>query len=218
MRSLVGRFISDTRGVGATEFALVVPVLIILFVGVLEVSNFAMQNRRAHQAATLAAEFLSRDGDNVLQVAERHVVEDIWMIANPTAHLARTPRDGQWANGYSRAMASVTFAEDPDCDLAPCPMLPEVDWTFLYGDIISSPVSTHCELEVVDNNAPLDGYSIREGVVGKAPVVIVDFTYPYIPLMQGWFFGTSELHVNAVRKTRNGIPLAHAADTLVQQC
>lgn len=218
MRSLILKFLADRSAVGATEFALVFPVLLIVFAGLIEVSNFALQNRRAYQAATLAAEFLSRDGDNVLRTAERHVVEDIWMIANPTAYLATTPREGQWANGYSRAIASVGFAEEPTCQATQCPLLPEVDWSFLYQDVISAPVYIHCDLEIVGNSDPLDGHSIREGVVGRAPVVIVDFTYPYIPLLQGWFFGTSELHVNAVRKTRNGALLAHDPDSLVQRC
>lgn len=218
MRSLIARFITDRSGVGATEFALIVPILLVVFAGLVEVSSFAMQSRRAYQAANLAAEFLSRDGDNVLRIAERHIVEDIWMIVNPTAHLATTPRDGQWANGYSRAMASVGFVEEPTCHAAPCPLLPEVDWRFLYQDVISAPIYIHCDLEIVENSDPLDGNSIREGVVGRAPVVIVDFTYPYIPLLQGWFFPTSELHVNAVRKTRNGVLLTHEPDNLVQQC
>lgn len=218
MRSLIARALADRSGVAATEFALVVPALLVVFMGLVEVSNFAMQNRRAYQAATLAAEFLSRDGDNVLKSAERHIVEDIWMIVNPTAHLATTPRAGQWANGYSRAMASVGFAKDPSCKGSQCPLLPDVNWTFLYQDVIANPVYTHCDLDIVSNSAPLDGESIREGVVGRAPVVVVDFTYPYIPLLQGWFFPTSELHVNAVRKTRNGILLTHETDSLVKKC
>lgn len=218
MRGLIARLLADRSGVAATEFALVIPVLIVVFMGLVEVSNFVMQNRRAYQAATLAAEFLSRDGDNVLRAAERHIVEDIWMIVNPTAHLATTPRGGVWANGYSRAMASVAFATDPACRAATCPLLPEVDWSFLYQDVISTPVYTHCDLDIVENSDPLDGHSIREGMVGRAPVVVVDFTYPYIPLLQGWFFPTSELHVNAVRKTRNGVLLGHETDSLVQRC
>jgi uncharacterized membrane protein len=126
MRKLRFGFGSDQTGVAATEFALTVPILLVMFGAVVELSSFTMQSRRASQAATLAAEFLSRDGDSVLRVAERHIVEDIWMIVNPTAHLATTPRDGAWANGYSRAMASVSFAPDPSCQLQECPYLPEV--------------------------------------------------------------------------------------------
>lgn len=218
MRKLRFGIGSDQKGVAATEFALIVPILLVLFGGVVELSSFTMQSRRANQAATLAAEFLSRDGDSVLRVAERHIVEDIWMIVNPTAHLATTPRNGLWANGYSRAMASVTFAEDPACQAAECPLLPDVLWSFLYEDIIADPVYLHCEVDIIENAEPLDGTAIRRGVVGRAPAVVVDFTYPYIPLLQGWLFSPVELHVNAVRKTRNGVALEHDPDNLVQRC
>lgn len=215
---LIKRLLGEERAVAAIEFALTVPILIIVMAGVVEVSNFAMQSRRAHQAATLAADFLSRDGDNILTVAERHIVEDIWMIVNPTAHLAREPRDGQWANGYSRALASVTFAPDSSCRLANCPLLPSVKWSFLYQDIINQPVYLHCRLNVVTNATPLDGTNLRAGVVGRAPIVVADFTYPYIPLFQGWLFQPLELHVNAVRKTRNGVALDHETDSFVTRC
>ncbi|MGP1680542.1 MAG: TadE/TadG family type IV pilus assembly protein [Burkholderiales bacterium] len=212
------RLVRDERAVAATEFALLVPILIIILVAVIELSNFAMQSRRAHQAVVLAADFLSRDGDNSLSISERQIVEDIWMIVNPTAHLATTPRDDIWANGYSRALSSVTFEKAIDCHLSDCPLLPNVQWSFLFQDIIRNPVFTHCDLDVVSNDTALDGTNIRQGVVGNAPVVIVDFTYPYIPLFQGWLFPTLELHVNAVRKTRNAVPLGKQLDQWVTQC
>lgn len=211
-------FITSREAVAATEFALLVPLLLTLLLGTIELANFSLQHRRAHQAAVLAAEFLSRDGDNLLSTGERHVVEDIWMIANPTAHLARVPRDGQWANGYSRALASVEFEPDAACEAAECPLLPKPRWTFLYQDIISRPVYTRCELDVVGNTEPLDGTNIHEGVVGYAPVVIADLTYPYIPLLQGWLFQPLELHVSAVRKTRNGALLQFQADDFAKPC
>ncbi|WP_137151017.1 TadE/TadG family type IV pilus assembly protein [Devosia sp. FKR38] len=218
MFKLIRRLARDHRAVAATEFALVIPLLLIVFMGVVELSNYIMQSRRAHQAAIQVAEFLSRDGDNMLTVAERHVAEDIWMIVNPTAHLATTPRDDQWANGYSRAFASASFVPDPDCKIAPCSLVPKVLWSFRYEDIISNPVYTHCKLDIVDNTTALSGENIRAGLVGAAPVVVVDLTYPYFPLLQGWLFPSLELHVNAVRKMRNGVILDHVSDQFVTRC
>ncbi|WP_196260768.1 TadE/TadG family type IV pilus assembly protein [Pelagibacterium limicola] len=218
MRSMKFGFLADDRGVAATEFALLVPILLTLLLGTIEISNFTLQNRRAHQAAVLAAEFMSRDGDNVLAINERHIVEDIWMITNPTAHLAMVPRDGRWANGYSRALASVEFAPVGNCQGLECPLFPRVNWTFLYQDIISRPVYTRCELELVPNSVPLDGKNIHDGLVGRAPVVVVHFTYPYIPLLQGWLFPTLELHASAVRKTRNSVLLRVEQDGFTRSC
>jgi Flp pilus assembly pilin Flp len=218
MQLMLRRFAKDARGVAAIEFAVLVPLLLLVFLAVVELSNFIMQNRRAHQAATLAAEFLSRDGDNLLRVSERHVVEDIWMIVNPTAHLATVPRAGQWANGYSRALSSIAFEDEEDCEAEDCPIVPKVEWSFVFQDIISNPVYVRCDVDVVANGAGIDGEKIQEGFVGRAPVVVADFTYPYIPIFQGWLFPTLELHARAARKTRNGVMLDHESDEFVTRC
>lgn len=194
-------------------------MLLVIFLAVVELCNFTLQSRRAQQAAMLAAEFMSRDGDNVLSVDERHVVEDIWMIVNPTAHASRILRDGQWANGYSRALSSITFndAEDCDDDDDDCELVADVQWRFLYGDIIANPVSMNCDAEISDGGT-IGGSNIPAGLVGRAPIVVANLTYPYFPLIDGWLIPAVELPVSAVRKTRNGIALSHQADGFVTQC
>lgn len=211
------RFARDTAGVAAIEFAFVIPIFIILFFGAVEYSKYTMESRRAEMAVDFAAEYLSRDGDGMLEVAERHIVEDIWMIMNPTSYLATELRGGQWANGYSRALASVRFEKTSGCS-KDCAYVPKVVWSFLFQDVIEKPVSVQCELTVVANTASLDGTNIREGVTGRAPVIIADFTYPYKPLLEGWLLPATELHVNAVKRTRNGVALDHVSDSFVKRC
>lgn len=207
----------DQGGVAATEFVLVVPMLLVVLLAVIELCNFTLQNRRAQQAVILAAEFMSRDGDNVLSVSERHVVEDIWMIVNPTAHAATVARGGQWANGYSRALSSVDFQAADDCNQDDCELFAEVQWSFLFADIIDNPVSMDCDAEISEDDN-LNGLNIPVGFVGRAPIVVANFTYPYFPLIQGWLFPALEQHVSAVRKTRNGVALQHQTDGYVDQC
>ncbi|MDZ7603788.1 MAG: TadE/TadG family type IV pilus assembly protein [Hoeflea sp.] len=216
-RAGLTRLAAHTGGAAALEFAFVIPIFIILFFGAVEFSKYTMESRRAEMAVDFAAEYLSRDGDGILQVAERHVVEDIWMIMNPTAYLATELRDGQWANGYSRALASVRFEKKSGCSTN-CTYEPKVVWSFLYQDVVEKPVSVKCALKVVPNTAALDGSNIRQGVTGRAPVIIADFTYPYKPLLEGWLLPATELHVNAVKRTRNGAVLDHVPDWAVTRC
>ena len=124
---------------------------------------------------------------------------------------------GLWANGYSRALASVRFNKETGCG-TDCGYEPEVLWSFLVNDTVANPVSTACELAVVPNTTALDGSSIRKGWTGRSAVVIADFTYPYKPLLEGWILPARELHVNAVKRTRNGVALEHVADTNVTRC
>ena len=215
---LLKRIGADRKGVAAIEFAFVFPVFLILFFGVVEYSKFNMETRRAEMAVDFAADYLSRDGDGMLQTTERHVVEDIWMIMNPTGYLATQLSDGGWASGYSRAFASVRFKKKNGNCAKNCKFEPEVAWSFLFEDVVKNPIYIHCDLDVVSNSTALDGTNIREGAMGRTPVVIVDFTYPYKPLLEGWLLPSADFHVNAVKKTRNGAELGHASDSFVTRC
>ena len=54
IRRACGRLIDDIRGVAALEFALLVPILCLLYVGMAEVTQGAMAERRtAHTASTI---------------------------------------------------------------------------------------------------------------------------------------------------------------------
>ena len=84
MLTVLSHLARDRSGVAAVEFALIIPVFMTLFFGVVEYSKYTMETRRAQMAVDAAADYLSRDNDGTLQMAERHIVEDIWMIMNPT--------------------------------------------------------------------------------------------------------------------------------------
>ncbi|SIQ87555.1 TadE-like protein [Rhizobium sp. RU33A] len=208
---------SDNKGVAAIEFAIIFPLFLVLLFGTIELVNYNMQSRRAAMAANFAAEYISRDGDGVMQVSERHIVEDIWMIMNPTAQAATQVKPGNWANGYSRALSSVRFEKKPGCS-SDCPYEPKVVWSFLYQDNVKSPVYMQCDVAVVSNETKLNGGVIRQGATGRVPIVIADFTYPYRPLLEGWLLPSVELHVSASRRTRSGTVLEHASDDFVTRC
>lgn len=209
--------VHDRQGVGAIEFALIFPVFIVLLFGTIELVNYNMQSRRAAMAANFAAEYISRDGDGIMQLSERHIVEDIWMIMNPTAESATQVKPGNWANGYSRALSSVRFEKKPGCS-SNCPYVPKVVWSFLFQDNIQKPIYMKCDVKVVSNDTRLDGATIREGATGRVPIVVADFTYPYQPLLQTWLIPRVELHVSAARRTRSGAVLDHVADNFVTRC
>ncbi|MEO0327973.1 MAG: TadE/TadG family type IV pilus assembly protein [Pseudomonadota bacterium] len=219
MLNLIKSFRSKEDGIAAIEFALIFPVLLVICLGVIEFSNYTMIERRASLATDFAADYLSRDDDGTLELPERWIVEDIWMMVNPTSFEATQARGGQWANGYSRAFASAKFDPvDSNCLGVGCEFDPQVQWSFLFQDIIANPVRVQCEVEIVGNSVPLDGTKIPEGMTGRAPIVIVDFVYPYKPLLGERFFPEQEKHVTAIRKSRDGITLQHVTDSFVEQC
>jgi Flp pilus assembly protein TadG len=71
------RFINELRGAVAVEFALIVPVLLIILTGIVELSNYMMAARRMSGAAYAAADLISQETDlttsqlrDIFQVSE----------------------------------------------------------------------------------------------------------------------------------------------------
>lgn len=218
MLTILSHLGRDRSGVGTVEFALIFPVFMTLFFGVVEYSKYNMETRRAQMAVDAAADYLSRDDDGMLKVSERQIVEDIWMIMNPTSYLATQLTGNDRPDGYARAFASVRFNKETGCG-TDCGYEPEVLWSLLVKSGTENPVSTACELTVVTNSTALDGSNIREGSTGRSAVVIADFTYPYKPLLEGWLLPAKELHVNAIKRTRSGSALDYAGnDSIVTRC
>lgn len=54
-------FARDARGVSAIEFALVLPVMVTLYLGGVELSNMAIVHRKAVQVASTAADLVAQD-------------------------------------------------------------------------------------------------------------------------------------------------------------
>ena len=66
-RRLLGRWQTDTRGVAAVEFALIVPVLVMMFVGAVELSQAITVDRRVTQVASSAADLVARADKSISQ-------------------------------------------------------------------------------------------------------------------------------------------------------
>jgi Flp pilus assembly protein TadG len=80
MRRLLRRFSSDKRGALIAEFAAAMPVLVILLLGGVEVSRFALLNQRMDRLATVM-------GDLVAQ-AETLTENDLTQLFQATSHVA----------------------------------------------------------------------------------------------------------------------------------
>jgi Flp pilus assembly pilin Flp len=72
------RFAGDKRGIAAVEFSLIVPVLFIMFIGVIEVTRAVSIDRRFGKVTSMVADLLTRETDPV----NAATVQGIYGIVN----------------------------------------------------------------------------------------------------------------------------------------
>jgi Flp pilus assembly protein TadG len=61
MKKFTRRFISSVSGVSAIEFAIILPVMVTMFLGMAEVSNYIEMSRRAASLASTAADLVAQE-------------------------------------------------------------------------------------------------------------------------------------------------------------
>jgi Flp pilus assembly protein TadG len=85
---MLKRFKSDTRGVAALEFALIAPVMILLYCGMAELTMGMMAERRASHAAAVVADLVTQSNQiNATTITDIFQVGDAILKPFPTAPL-----------------------------------------------------------------------------------------------------------------------------------
>jgi len=109
MMAILRQILRDERGAAAAEFAILLPIMLMLFIGVVEVTNVLRLDRKVVSAALTTADLVTQrrsisnaDLDDILTAAE--------LIVEPYS-----------TSGLSVGIASVRF--DPDTGAG------SIDWT-----------------------------------------------------------------------------------------
>ncbi len=67
LRNLFGRWTADAKGVAAVEFAMIVPIMAVMFIGAVELSQVITVNRRVDQASSATADLVARSENQISQ-------------------------------------------------------------------------------------------------------------------------------------------------------
>jgi Flp pilus assembly protein TadG len=88
VRARVARFGRDGRGVAAIEFAMIVPIMIMLFLGSIEFSQALTVDRRVTQVASSAADLIAQYDKISASTVDNHLrLMDTLLTPYPTAPL-----------------------------------------------------------------------------------------------------------------------------------
>jgi Flp pilus assembly protein TadG len=85
---IAGRLARDSRGVAAVEFALLAPILVLLYFGVVELTQGAMTQQRANHVASTIGDLVSQNSTvTSAEVTDIFSVGDTVIYPYPTASL-----------------------------------------------------------------------------------------------------------------------------------
>ncbi len=86
---LLRRLLRDRRGVSAVEFALIAPVMLIIYFGLVEFSQGYMAERRASHAASMVADLVAQSGGtNIRDLESTFMIGDMIMRPFSSAPLS----------------------------------------------------------------------------------------------------------------------------------
>jgi Flp pilus assembly protein TadG len=172
------------QAIAATEFALVLPLLIMLMLGSVEVARVIIAARSVTAVATTAVEMLSQNGTAKVNYVDLHFATDSTMVIFPPA-----ARKGvSWKNDISVSIAGVLLTGKPAGCTSSCTSYDaNVVWNSgankrTCGVLLTSASDTAAPSKTT---LPADVFPVAPSL--GASLIVVDIVYNYKPMFGSIF-------------------------------
>jgi hypothetical protein len=88
LKTLFKRYAKSEKGVVAIETAFIMPILVLLYVAMIDITNLVSMNRRVTQAAAMLSDVVTQYRDNIelANVQDLFKAVDLIMVLGPTDH------------------------------------------------------------------------------------------------------------------------------------
>jgi len=160
------RLKSHNRGIAAIEFAMVLPLMVLTYVGVGEISELLLSDRKVVTLARSLSDLTAQ-----LKTAADADISTIFSVAAPIM----TPFS---SSTVKMSISSVMFNTNAATPTVPTAL---VGWTAVSQG--GTARSCTVPLTVVPNNTKADVTNIPSGVaVAGTTVIVADVAYPYVPM------------------------------------
>ena len=189
IKSMLTRFRQDRRGIAAVEFALLAPVMVMVYFAVAELSQGLMANRKVSTVASSIGDLTAQapsSGVTPSQLADIFNVGATLMQPYPTS-----------SKQLNMRLTSVTVDSNN---------VPRVDWSQGYGNLtartkgdpVTLPLATKANAS--DPDMPFIG-------VGQS-VIMAEAHYAFTSPISYYLPGTSDLHDTLYLSPRSGAKVA----------
>lgn len=209
------------QAIAATEFALILPLLIMVMLGSVETARAIIAVRKVTLVANTVVEMLSQNQANnpnetpnepsTVTYIDLHFAMDSTMVIFPQILQDAAQKGISWKNDISISMASVVFTPNPSSCTSNCIYNANVVWN-------SGPNKQTCGvlLTPVADTATPSNTTLPADVFGPGSLIVVDIVYNYTPIFGSIFtalfgsplFGTIPIARSAYVAPRNALPPA----------
>ena len=205
--------------VGATEFALVSPILLLLLLMGFDTGRYVLATQRVQEVANSVAEMLSQTDpaqpplvtiephDGVVQDSDLRYYYDSAMATFPEVLAVANSEGANWWQLLAVQMTSVNFVATPAGCTTACTYTPQVVWT--TG-------ARKCGLTI--NQAPdasaYNPATLPKDVFGTGSLIVVDVGYTFTPTFGAAYMPSISIERSAYMAPRN-VPIVESQATAV---
>ena len=200
-------------GVAGVEFALLAPVLIVLFIGTIDLSNALLTARRMGIAAGSIATTGTTDA---AQTKALDVLTDVQAWQATTSAFALFP---EWARkaaspSFAITLSAVAFTASPRGCTQSCTYIANVVWS-VANNLGLRQLRTCGPLARAPDDAATSYTTLPASNFGPTSLLIADISYTFQPLFLGLVIGNIPMMQSAYISPRidNGIQLSIVGGT-----
>lgn len=169
-------FLRDEIGMAIVEFALVFPVLLMLLLALVEVSNIVTANRRLQVVANAMAQMITQSSTGIVNYVDVQFAIDSTMVLFPLVLSDSAQKGIAWGNDISVTISSVVFSlQNPQC-ASNCIYNANVAWS---GGSQKRPCNF--DLTATADTAAASSTTLPTDVYGPGSLVVADVVYNYTP-------------------------------------
>jgi Flp pilus assembly protein TadG len=172
------------QALAAVEFSLILPFLILLMLGSVEVARLIIFSRNVAQVAATMEGMLNQNGTGNVNYIDLHFANDSAMVIFPQILQDAAQKNISWGNDISISMASVLFTPNPPTCTSNCTYTANVVWN--SG---SNKRACGVPLTPVADSAGPSNTTLPIDVFGPGSRIVVDVAFNYTPLFGLGIFG-----------------------------
>jgi Flp pilus assembly pilin Flp len=194
----VRRFARAETGVAALEFALVLPLLVLLFMGSIEIARFYLISKRVSNVAASISQMLSTSPKTQSVLSLNYLANSIYTV--PTLEPDTMAKGGRIWGAHNVSIASIEFVPvNPSCQTSTCDFDARVKYTY---SIDPEKIRKCGKATKVADGVALNHTTLPASLYGPGSVIAVDISYSYTPLFGTRFFGDLTLFRSAFMAPR----------------